>query len=275
MRVGLGALLLAGLVLLSSCQMRPAGLFTRNTGLICYVASDGNIAVIDPRSGGLKSITADAGTQGGNAVYYVAPTWSPDAKRLAFAQITLSSSGTLVNASLVAADAAGGRKERLLSGTRVQPFYLFWSPDSRSISLLSQVQGEDALELGIAMAGGVGSFHGVDRGAPYYWDWLKNSQDIVAHTNTGRTGETGERLSLLRVTAATPRADLPEPISCLPLGGGIDPLFLSTGLYGSRFQEDRIFINVSRNLVTALHSSGLSMPNLSAYPSEYFVAAVS
>jgi TolB protein len=203
-RMGVKALLLAGLVLLVSCQIHGA-----QSGLICYVASDGNISVINPRGDGSTHITADAGPRGENSVYYIAPTWSPDAKRIAFAQITMSNSGTLADASLVAADAAGGRKEQLFSGTRVQPFYLFWSPDSRAISLLSQVKGEDALELGIAMTGGKGSYHGVDRGAPYYWDWLKNSQDVVVHTNIGRTGEAGERLSLLRVTAETPRADIP------------------------------------------------------------------
>ena len=56
---------------------------------------------------------------------------------------------------------------------------------------------------------GVGSYRGVDRGAPYYWDWLKDSSQVVVHTNIGRTGESGERLSLLRVTEGSPRTDLP------------------------------------------------------------------
>ena len=208
-------LLLSALALLGSCQARGPSeggflqLFGRGSGLICYVAPSGNIAVIDQRGGAPRSLTSGAGPHGGNTVYYVAPTWSPDAKRIAFAQITLSGNSSLVDASVMAADASGERMEQLLSGTRVQPFYLFWSPDSRTISLLSQVQGEDALELGIALTGSARSYRGVDRGAPYYWDWLKDSQGIVVHTNIGRTGERAERLSLLRVAVGTPRADLP------------------------------------------------------------------
>jgi TolB protein len=214
-RLGAKVLLLSSLALLVSCQagnQRRAGfypLFHRGSGLISYVTSDGNIALIDQRGGSMKSITSDAGPHGDGTVYNVAPAWSPDAKRIAFAQITLAGGSSLVNASLISAEASSGRREQLLSGTRIQPFYLFWSPDSRAISLLSQVQGEDALELGIATAGMAGSYHGIDRGAPYYWDWLKNSQGIVVHTDIGRTGESRERLSLVHVATGTPRTDFP------------------------------------------------------------------
>ena len=205
------------LALLGSCQVRGAQtaqspllrFFERDSGLISYIATDGNIAVVDQRGGRAKALTTGAGKHEGTAVYYAAPTWSPDGRRIAFARITLSNENTLLDASLYTTDPTGGQQAQLLSGNRLQPFYLFWSPDSRMVSLLSQVQGERALELGVATAGGPGSYRGIDQGMPYYWDWLKDSRAIIVHTNLGRTRDTVERLSLLHVTGVGPRSDLP------------------------------------------------------------------
>jgi hypothetical protein len=176
---------------LASCQMRGAQtaqspllrFFERDSGLISYIAADGNIAVVDQRGGRAKALTTGAGKHEGISVYYTAPTWSPDARKMAFAQITLLNENTLLDASLYTTDPTGGQQPRLLSGKRLRPIYLFWSPDSRIVSLLSQVQGERALELGVATADGPGSNRGIDQGMPYYWDWLKDSRSIVVHTN--------------------------------------------------------------------------------------------
>jgi Tol biopolymer transport system component len=198
-RIGLELLLLAAAAIIGSCSH----------GLVCYVTPDGAIALIDQDGRGARVISASTTTTEGNSVRNIAPAWSPDAKHVAFARITHSANDTLVDASLVVVDAAGGLEQTLLSGTHVQPFYLFWSPDSRAISLLSQVQGEDALELGIAAAGGPGGYRGVDRGAPFFWDWLKDGTEIIAHADTGRTGQRAQRISLLRTASDAPRADLP------------------------------------------------------------------
>jgi TolB protein len=212
-----GTALVAAVVLLASCQARTPAAFFRSmfggagspTDLICYIDPDGNVAVVDGKGGSPRQLSSGAGTHGDRSVYDAAPAWSPDARHVAFAQITLSSAGDLLDASLIATDAAGVSRQSLLTGTRVQPFYIFWAPDSRNISLLSQVQGEDTLELGIAVAGQAGSYRRVDRGQPYYWAWLKNGKGILAHTNIGLDGKDGERLSMLDLDATAPRSDLP------------------------------------------------------------------
>ena len=77
------------------------------------------------------------------------------------------------------------------------------------MSVLSQVQGERKLELGVAAEGKAGSYQKVDEGAPFYWDWLKDSRAIVVHANLGQRGDAVERLSVLHIAGETARADLP------------------------------------------------------------------
>ena len=100
------------------------------------------------------------------AVVYAAPTWSPDASLIAFARISVGADSTLSDASLYTVAIDGKRLSRLLSGTRLQPFYFFWSPDSRRVSLLSQVRGQNALELAHCHSGRRRRLSQPGRGSP-------------------------------------------------------------------------------------------------------------
>ena len=201
---------------LASCQVRGAQtvqspilrFFERSSGLICFVAADGNVHVVDQKGGREKPLTSDAGQGTGATVVYAAPTWSPDGTLVAFTRYTVAPDSTLADAALYTAAIDGRRTARLFSGTRLHPFYLYWSPDSRRVSLLSQVQGESALELGVATAGKEGDYQGLDRGSPYYWDWRRDGTAVVAHANIGQGGETGERLSVLTVDRVPSRRDI-------------------------------------------------------------------
>ncbi|MGD0726067.1 MAG: hypothetical protein ABSB63_10950 [Spirochaetia bacterium] len=200
--------------MLCACQMRGAraSVFLRalspGSGLICYLAPEGNIRLIDTRTGHERALTDDAGKNADGAVVYAAPTWSPDGSLIAFARISVNADSTLTDASLYTEAIDGKRLARLLSGTRLQPFYFFWSPDSRRVSLLSQVLGESALELGIATAGADGDYRSLDGGAPFYWDWLGDGRTVVAHVNGGQNAKGGERLSVLKVDSASVRSDV-------------------------------------------------------------------
>jgi Tol biopolymer transport system component len=144
------AVVVIGAAVVCSCQMRGARtaqspflkFLERGTGLICYLAPDGNIRLIDQKGGRGNALTTDAGKNGDGAVFYGSPTWSPDGKLIAFARVSLDSESNIADASLFTVRADGKSLAHLLSGTRLQPFYLFWSPDSRRVSLLSQIRGK-------------------------------------------------------------------------------------------------------------------------------------
>ena len=212
----LPALILIGAAVICSCQIREVraaqGVLLRmlapRSGLICYLAPDGNIRLIDPKSGREKALTDDAGRSAEGAVVYAAPTWSPDGSLIAFARISVNKEAALTDASLYTVEINGKRLSHLLSGTRLQPFYIFWSPDSRRVSLLSQVRGENALEMGIATANADGDYRSLDGGAPYYWDWLADGRTLVVHVNGGTNAKGSERLSVLKVDTESARSDV-------------------------------------------------------------------
>ena len=216
---GVEALLVATTMLsLASCQVRGAQtgqspilkFLQRASGLIAYIAPDGNVNIIDQKGGRKRALTADAGANGsGEGVLYAFPTWSPDRSLLAYVRLTGSGQGSPVECSLVVAAPDGSTQTRLFTGTRLQPFYLFWAPDSRKISVLSSVQGEQQLELGVATVRPDPGYSALDRGSPYYWDWLGGGASIISHVNIGMAGSAEERLSLVSLSQQSARTDLP------------------------------------------------------------------
>lgn len=212
--------MLPGLALLcgalTSCHMQGARmletpllkLFERKSGLISFVAPDGNVHVINQAGSGNRALTNDAGSGSGTSVMYTAVTWSPDGKRVAFSRFSINS-GTVSEASLYTVRSNGDNRVQLFSTKDLQPFYLYWSPDSRRISVLSQVAGKDDLELGVSFAEKKETYTALDRGAPYYWNWLSDSASIAAHVNAQRGAPAGERLTLITVDPAPRKSDIP------------------------------------------------------------------
>ena len=215
MRQRAALLLFLGLAcgLLASCRVNLAEvpllrLLERRSGLISFTAPDGNVHVIDQAGTGNKAITGDAGSQAETSVMYTAVTWAPDGNHLAFSRFVIHS-GDVSEASLYSAGASGRAPVRLFSSRRIVPFYLSWSPDSRRISLLSQVKGESDLELGVSPAGRQEAYTAVDWGAPYYWNWLADSSSVAAHANAQLGSKMGERLSMITLDPVPHRTDMP------------------------------------------------------------------
>ena len=202
--------------ILCSCQVRGAQaaqspllkLFERPAGLLLYLASDGNVHVIDQKGGTRRALTSDAGAKGDRHVIYTSPAWSPDGKLVAFSRLTVNGGSEITDASLFTAGRDGRNLTKVLSGSRLRPFYLYWSPDSRKVSLLSSVAGESFLEMGLATAGEEGAYQSLDQGSPYYWHWRADSRAILVHVNTGQPGADGERLSLFSLEPQVNRREM-------------------------------------------------------------------
>lgn len=205
----LQALLLAATLLVSgsmlvSCSVRGAQMsqssllerFERKSGLIAFIGLDGNIATTDQTSGSLTQLTADAGSREGVRRWYSSPTWSARGRRLAFVRFDQQTDGSL-GAAILTSD-SGSRSPQVVweSGT-LAPVYLYWSPDSRWISVLSQRTAEDGMELGLVDPAGKLSYKPLDTGLPLYWAWDPDNRFMLAHVGGGT--QSGGRLTLLDI----------------------------------------------------------------------------
>lgn len=216
LRAALASALALGTAALSACSAHGAQMpqspllkfFERPAGLIVFIAPDGNVRVIDQKGGGSRALTSDAGGSGDGQVAYAAPAWAPDGRQVAFARMTMDAASQVTDASLFSAARDGKNLTRLLSGSHLRPFYLYWSPDSKLVSLLSSVDQEGSLELGVAPAGVESGYRALDRGSPFYWAWRGDSGALVEHVNIGQPGAEGERLSLLSLGPQIGRAPI-------------------------------------------------------------------
>ena len=160
------------------------------------IASSGSIAVQDT-DGSLSIVATDGSSHlvsDTSKGQFGFPSWSPDGSRIA----VVRSDGT--NTAVVvfdAADAATGPVEPTVIFLRpnAAPFYVYWTPDGRSVSFL--VNENDKLSLRVAPADGSAPIDGsgdgslVRSGDPLYFDWL-NGDRLFAHIGTGDDGFLGE-----------------------------------------------------------------------------------
>jgi len=168
----------------------------RKVGLIAYVGTDGNIYTVDQAGNKQTPLTADAATSETSQLRYGFPTWSRDGKRLAFVGYNQSEEGT--QATLYTADRDGENQVEAFQSDSAAPFYLYWSPDSQSVTFLSTTPGGDSLKLDMVPAEG-GEVKTLDAGQPYYWSWAPDSKSMLVHVNGASNLDPSARLAMLRV----------------------------------------------------------------------------
>ena len=206
----LQALLLLPLaaILLASCSVRGAQMsqnsllerFERKSGLIAFIGLDGNIATADQTGGRLTLLTDDAGSREGVRRWYSSPTWSARGRRLAFVRFDQQTDGSL-QAAILNSDSGSRNPQVVWESASLAPVYLYWSPDSRWLSVLSQRTAEEGMELGLVDPAGKLSYKPLDTGLPLYWAWDPDNRFMLAHVGGGTTS--GGRLTLLDVRGAT------------------------------------------------------------------------
>ena len=206
----LQALLLLPLAatLLASCSVRGAQMsqnsllerFERKSGLIAFIGLDGNIATADQTGGRLTLLTDDAGSREGVRRWYSSPTWSARGRRLAFVRFDQQTDGSL-QAAILTSDSGSRNPQVVWESASLAPVYLYWSPDSRWLSVLSQRTAEEGMELGLVDPAGKLSYKPLDTGLPLYWAWDPDNRFMLAHVGGGTTS--GGRLTLLDVRGAT------------------------------------------------------------------------
>ena len=194
--------------LLVSCSVRGAQMsqssllerFERKSGLIAFIGLDGNIETADQTGGGVTQLTADAGSREGVRRWYTSPTWSARGRRLAFVRFDQLADGS-IRAAILTTDRASRNPQVVWESGELAPVYLYWSPDSRWISVLSQGSAEDGMELGLVDAAGKLSYKPLDTGLPLYWAWDPGNRFMLAHVGGGTPS--GGRLTLLDIRDGT------------------------------------------------------------------------
>jgi Tol biopolymer transport system component len=205
------ALLSGGLLLaLAGCgvrgvQMQESSLlrmFEPKRGLISYVGPDGNIYTIDQAGGNRSQVTTDARRSDQGSMTYNAPTWSFDGKHLAYAMYRDDPTGTHLEGALLLTGRDGSNPRTLTRDTARIPFYIYFAPDSRHVSLLSERSAEQTYELGIMPVREEGPYQKLDSGVPYTWIWRMDGKSLVAYVD-------GERVSVIDIDPEPRRRDLP------------------------------------------------------------------
>lgn len=131
------------------------------------------------------------------------PTWSPDARRLAYFSFDTQSGEDSVNATYVAT-LDGTAPIPLHQAQAGGPIYLSWAPDSASLALLVQEGGGLTL-LGLDARGT--SRATLARGNPLYWSWSPDGSTILAHVGSRADG-TGRLFFVSPRSPALSRQDL-------------------------------------------------------------------
>ncbi len=148
---------------------------------IVVQGADGNLYTIRPDGTDRVSLTED----GAGLRVYRQPTWSPDAGRIAWVEITGSEQGL---SSALVTSAGDGSTTRADTADR-PPFYLAWSPDAERLAALSAWDAGLALR-GVDVAAGGSQASLLTQGQPLYFAWAPDGGRMLTHLND-------EKVSLL------------------------------------------------------------------------------
>ncbi len=161
---------------------------------IAFVGNDNNLWLISPNGDNLRSLTSDG--RG-----YRFPTWSPDGRRLAFI-----GPGELTRAALYISSTRNSEPVPVYSKPGSIPFYLYWAPNSQSITFLTQEGNE--LTMRQIDTYNPETDRALGTGSPFYWVWSPQSDKILMHVGGSRATSPQAHISILENRQKAERIEL-------------------------------------------------------------------
>jgi TolB protein len=140
---------------------------------IAVIGADGALATVDDHGGSAVPHPV-AG------VTFQFPAWSPDGSRVAAIGNAAGSGGVYVFEARGAggADLAAATDPTVIyTSPDQQPFYLYWTPDGRQVTFLTNQPVGLALRVAPADGSSPGAI--LRQGAPLYWDWVDPTRALV------------------------------------------------------------------------------------------------
>ena len=178
-----------------SVTLAAAPLFTNKPvyNQIAFVGNDNNVWLVSPDGSNAHKVTEDG--KG-----YRFPTWAPNGSYLAF----IGPDDTN-NTALYVTPAGQNKPTILFNEPDSAPFYLYWSPNSDSITFLTQERFNLAMRTANTVAG---SSRILAMGAPFYWVWSPGGDKLLMHVGGSRAVSDEAHLSILKNQEETNRIEL-------------------------------------------------------------------
>lgn len=177
-------------------------------GRIAGIDPHGDIFVVRGDGTGRIDLTDDASPAGGGGDVsrsYLLPTWGPSGDRLAYGEITRDAAGARRAAVVEQAVGEGDRQIVFESDSEI-PIYLAWSSTGDKLGILTSGDAGQALGLWVAHGG---QSNLIDRGQPYYLDWIAGGESLVVHVGGSAASDPADaRLGVFRLFPGG-RADWP------------------------------------------------------------------
>lgn len=161
---------------------------------IAFIGNDFNLWLVKPDGTNQRRITTDGRT-------YRFPTWSPDGRYLAFL-----GRGDSSRTVLYLSPTDHGVPTVAYSNAASPPFYLYWSPDSKALTFLTQEVSGLALRLIEPANPERERVMGV--GSPFYWAWSPHSDKLLLHVGGSRISSKEAHISLLDNEVGANRVEL-------------------------------------------------------------------